>query len=225
MKNRGLLTRSTISPLGMHKDPTPAELLTQQVGNVLPEVIPNDLARTDQMQPLQDPDMQDADRPSRPKSQPVPKVTTRRYTLVLKLDPALHQRIEASLARLGPSARSAAKRAMLLAFRTHLARIHLNGVPAIAPVDAVPYRIDIRLPYPLVSQLLVAAGQSAFEPRATALARSLAPHFADFVREALRPIPAAAPQTASPSQQQEAPQFIAEEFRRAPRGVITKRNR
>jgi hypothetical protein len=192
MKNRGLLTRSIVSPLGMHKDPTPAELTNQQLANVPTEVTPNDLARTDQMQPQQDPDMQDADKPSRPKSRPVPKVTARRYTLVLKLDSGLHRRLDVSLARFGPSSRSAAKRAMLLAFRSRLAVTPLNAVLAAAPIDVVSYRIDIRLPDPLVGKLLATAGQSAFEPMATALARSLAPHFADFVREALGPIPAAA---------------------------------
>jgi hypothetical protein len=78
MKNRGLLTRPTISPLGTHKDPKPVELPNQRVENVPTDWTPNDLAGTDQTPPLQDPGMQDADRPSRPKSQPIPKVTARR---------------------------------------------------------------------------------------------------------------------------------------------------
>jgi hypothetical protein len=81
---------------------------------------------------------------------------------------------------------------MVLAFRSHLAVIPLNAVNAVLPGDAVSYRIDIRLPDPLVGKLLATAGQCAFEQRATALARSLAPHFAAFLREALEPIPAAA---------------------------------
>lgn len=192
MKNRGLLTRSAISPLGKHKDPTPAELPNQQVANVSPEVIPNDLTQTDKTPRQQDLDMRDAEDPSRPKSQPAPKLTARRYTLVLKLDPDLHRRLQASLATFSPLARPAAKRAMLLAFHSRLAVTHLKAVLAAAPIDAVSYRIDIRLPDPLISKLLATAGQSAFEPRATALARFLAPHFADFVWEALGPIPAAA---------------------------------
>jgi hypothetical protein len=192
MKNRGLLTRPAVSPFGTHKDPAPADLPNQRDANSPTEVAPNDLAGTDQTPPLQVLDMRDADKPSRPKSGLVPNVTARRYTLVLKLDPALHQRLDASLTRFGPSSRSAAKRAMLLAFRSRLVVTPLNAFLPAAPIDAVSFRIDIRLPDPVVSQLLAAARQSVFEPRATALARSLAPHFADFVREALGPILAAA---------------------------------
>jgi hypothetical protein len=192
MKNRGLLTRPAISPLGTHKDPTPADLPNQQNSNLAAGLTRKDAIVRDQETPQPNTPIEESGAQSRATSAPVPAVAAKRYTLILKLDLGLHQGLEASLVRIGPSARSAAKRAMLLAFRTHLARIHPNGVPAVATVDAVPYRIDIRLPDPLVRQLLTAARQIAFEPKATALARSLGPHFADFVRGALASSSAAA---------------------------------
>ena len=193
MKNRGLLSRSSISPLGTHKDPTPLDLPNQPISNVAPELTRNETIVPDQEPAPADPDVVDSGQPLRAKASPVPTSTAKRYTLVLKLDAVLHQRLEASLESFGLSARSAAKRAILLAFRSHLAVIPLNGVPAVAPVDAVSYRIDIRLPDPLVRQLLAAVGQNAFEPKATALARSLAPCFAAFVRDALASNSATAP--------------------------------
>lgn len=193
MKNRGFLTRPTISPLGTHKDQTPAEFPKQQVAVVTAEFTQKDAIAPDQGPPQPSPPVEKSGPPLRAAASSAQTGTAKRYTLVLKMDAVLYHHLEAWLKPLVPSARSAAKRAMLLAFRSHLATInHLNGVPAVAPVDAVSYRIDIRLSEPLVRQLLAAAGQTAFEPKATALARSLAPHFADFVREALGPMPASA---------------------------------
>ena len=192
MKNRGFLTRPTISPLGTHKDLTPADLPNQQVANVTAEMSYTETVAPPQEPRQPNPPVEKSVPPSRTAVSSTPTGTAKRYTLVLKLDAVLYQRLEAWLEPLVPSARSAAKRAMLLAFRSHMVSIPLNGVPAAAPVDAVSYRIDIRLPDPLVRQLLAAAAQAAFEPKATALARSVAPHFADFIREALGPIPAAA---------------------------------
>lgn len=188
MKNRGLLNRAIISPLGTHKDPSHTSLPNQQISRITAD--PN---RTETVAPDQEP-LQ----PNRPSQEPRPSLRatasavpigkSKRYTLILKLDQALHHRLEAWLEHLGPSARSATKRAMLLAFRSHLATIvHDKAIPAAAPVDPVPYRIDIRLPDPLARQLVATARQTAFEPEATLLARSLAPYFGDFVRRALAP--------------------------------------
>ena len=192
MKNRGFLTRPAISPLGRHKDQTPADLSNQQVANVTAEVSQNETIAPPQEPRQPNPPVEKSGPPLRTKASSFLDGTAKRYTLVLKLDAVLYHHLEAVLEHLGPSARSATKRAMLLAFRSHLARICLDDAPAAAPVDAVSYRIDIRLPEPLVRQLLAAVAQTAFEPKATALARSVAPHFADFIREALGPIPAAA---------------------------------
>lgn len=185
MKNRGLLTRPSISPLGTHKDPTPADLPNQQATNVAAALSRNEMVGPEKESPQPNLPAQDSGQPLRAKASPVPTSTAKRYTLVLKLDSVLRQRLEASLERHGPQARSAAKRAMLLAFRSHLAIIPLSGVPALVSVDAVSYRIDIRLSDLLVHQLLAAVGQNAFEPKATALARSLTPCFASFVRDTL----------------------------------------
>jgi hypothetical protein len=192
MKNRGLLTRPTISPLGTHKDPTPADLPNHQIANLAAELTHKDAIVPDQETAQPNTLMEVSGPQLRARLSPVPADAAKRYTLILKLDLGLHQGLEASLVRLSPSARSAAKRAMLLAFRSRLAVTPLKAVLAVTPSDAVSYRIDIRLPDPVVSQLLAEAGKCAFEPRATALARSLAPHFANFVRDALGPISAAA---------------------------------
>lgn len=192
MKNRGLLTRPTTSPLGAHKDLTPADLPNQQVANLAAELSQNETTMPDPRPPHPNPPAEKSGPPLRAAASSAPTGTAKRYTLVLRLDAELHQRLEAWLRPLVPSARSVAKRAMLLAFRSHLTVIPLKTASVVPPYDAVPHRIDIRLPDPLVRQLLAAAGQTAFEPKTTALARSLAPHFADFVREALGPMPAAA---------------------------------
>lgn len=192
MKNRGLLTRPNTSPLGTHKDPAPADLPKQQVANVAADKTHTQKVVRVQRTSQPGPPVEESCPPLRSTASSVQTGTVKRYTLILKLDAVLSERLKAWLEHLGPSERSAAKRAMLLAFRSHVVSIPLNGVPAAAPVDAVPHRIDIRLPEPLVRQLLDAAGQTAFVPKTTALARSLAPHFADFVRQALGPMPAAA---------------------------------
>lgn len=185
MKNRGLLTRPAISPLGTHKDPTPVDSPNRQVVNAAAQLIQHETVVPDKERPTEDQGNPDSRQPLRAKASRIPTPAAKRYTLILKLDSSLQHHLEASLERHGAKARPAAKRAMLLAFRSHLTVAPLDVVPAVAPVNAVSYRIDIRLSDPLVRQLLAAVGQMAFEPKATALARSLAPCFASFVRDAL----------------------------------------
>jgi hypothetical protein len=177
--------KATISRLGTHKDPAPDDFPNRQVVNAAAELNQDGTVVPDREPPTGVQGNQVSCQPLLARASRIPTTTAKRYTLVLKLDGALHHHLEASLERQGAKARPAAKRAMLLAFRSQLTVIDLTAVPAAAPIDAVSYRIDIRLSEPQVRQLLAAVGQNAFEPKATALARSLAPRFAAFVRDAL----------------------------------------
>lgn len=183
MKNRGLLTRPMFSPLGNHKDPIPSDLPNRQVASPIEEPAPiesieHSLTRRGQ-QPTEGPGL-----PPQAVSHTTPTHLTKRYTLILKLDPALLHRVDTSLASLDPASKSTAKRAIVQGFRNSILATLPYPMPAFAMADPVPYRIDIRLSDELVGKIISASSSGPFELRSTVLARFLSPHFGGFLEEA-----------------------------------------
>lgn len=183
MKNRGLLSRTSASPLGTHKDPIPTDLPNRQVAGPAEEQVPFERmehrAIPGGQQPTKMPDPV-ADTASHTP----PSNLTKRHTLILKLDAGLLHHIGASLAQLDPASKSAAKREMVRAFRTSVPTMPLRPQPTFAIADLVPYRIDIRLSDDLVVQIISASSAGPFEARSAVLARFLSPHFNRFLEEA-----------------------------------------
>lgn len=163
MKNKGLLTRSDSSPLGTHKlDDANAKS-------------PSSSASTPERHPAIKPSLH----------QPVtitPDPDGARYTLTLKLEKSVADIIARACGTADLGVQSGAKRALTLQFRANLLNTPIEKAAKAKINVPASLRLDIRLPEAFVLQILAIEQAAPFEPRATTLARNLAPRLAQFLK-------------------------------------------
>lgn len=104
-------------------------------------------------------------------------------TLHLRISTEANDLLSCFLADLDDPTRILTKRQMVSAFRLHL--MQSKHQPDPEHTGEVPYRIDIRLPAELVSNIFEQEHRNPFEPLATALARGLSHRFDSYIRSAL----------------------------------------
>lgn len=161
MKNKGLLTRSGSSPLGAHKQDEDRRALSSTSSSV-------------PRQPAIKPSLH----------QPVmiaPDPDGARYTLSLKIDKPSADIIARLCGSADLGIQSGARRSLTMQFRAHLLDTPIEKAAKLKLQTPVSLRLDIRLPEPYVLQILALEGAAPFEPRATTLARNIAPKLASFL--------------------------------------------
>lgn len=199
MKNKGFLTRPKISPLGDHKGKVPDHLPNRVAAEVSPNAdIESASSHDNTITPLVLPPAQPVDtlqipeaavgKPSRQrrkaisKSEPLNTEGGSRLTLVLKIAPATERLVNALIDTPDNSARTAAKRSLMTAYRAALISADIQkSKEAIA--NAVPYRIDIKLPEQFVDAVMKVERINTFEQRATVLSRNLSMSFSSFIKQ------------------------------------------
>lgn len=163
MKNKGLLTRSGSSPLAAHRQDEERRALSTGSSSA--------------------PERQPAIKPSL--HQPVmiaPDPEGARYTLSLKIDKTSADIIARLCGTADLGIQAGARRLLTLEFRTHLLATPIEKAAKLKLQTPVSLRLDIRLPEHFVVQILAAEAAAPFEPRATTLARNLAPRLSQYLK-------------------------------------------
>lgn len=166
MKNKNLLTRSALSPLGGHKQ------LEQQNDVSSSTLPPTHLGHSTARKPsLHKPIMI------------APDPEGSRYTLSLKIEKSVVEKIARMCGSSDLDSQPGAKRSLTMQFRAHLLTTPVERAMKSTLKSPTSLRLDIRLPESFVLQILEAEKAAPFEPRATTLARNLAPKLSSFLEE------------------------------------------
>lgn len=174
MKNKGFLSRSRIGDSVDHKEVTPS--LNPVAEITTPIATPQSATEAGSSS-----DIRRAARTAGPRAE-----GTRRYTLNLHVPSAAAEILARYLGQFPPSRRAAARRALVCAFMVEV-QSGTQRQMGTASDGLVRLRIDLRLADPLRDALLARANAGPFEPKASALARYLAPLLAWFISTHLDP--------------------------------------
>lgn len=161
MMNKDRITRSSLSPLGSHKQ-VAGDQPYLPTSSSLPRP-PNNAAS------------------NHPRVEIQPDQNGVRYALTLKVDKDTLDKVNRLCGQTDAEMQSPAKRALMIKFREHVLNAPIEKRTSVAIKSAVSLRLDLRLPERLVSQIAMVEATAPFEPRVTTLARYLAPRFASFV--------------------------------------------
>lgn len=163
MKNKGLLARSPVSPLGAHKL--------------------DDAPMADSTASLSAGATQPVAKPGRHRPVTIaPDPEGSRYTLSLKIEKSVADIIAYLCGSADLGNQSGAKRLLTLQFRVHLLAMPVILAPRLKITSPATLRLDIRLPEDFVRHVLAVQRAAPFQPRATTLAVHLAPVLTEFLK-------------------------------------------
>lgn len=174
MKNKGFLSRSRIGDSVAHKEA--ASSLNPAAEITAPIVAPLPVSSNG----------------TYPGIAPVPKTAgarskgARRYTLNLHLPESAAERLGRHLDQFPTSRRAAARRALVSAFTAEVQK-GTYSQRGTSLGNLVRLRVDLRLTDHMRDAFLAKANAGSFEPKASALARYLAPLLAGFISTHLDP--------------------------------------
>lgn len=174
MKNKGFLNRSRIGDSIAHKEVASSLNPTTEITAPFITPLPASATGTDS-----------GIRPVAKAEGPISWGTSR-YTLILHVPESASERLGRYLGQFPTSRRAAARRALVSAFMAEVQMApRFNAAPLEEPFARL--RVDLRLTDQLRDALLAKVNAGLFEPKASALARYLAPVLAGFISTRLDP--------------------------------------
>lgn len=179
MKNKGFLSRSRLGDSVAHKVVTPSL-------NPVTEITTPIAAPQLETEAGSGSDIRAVSRTAGPRAD-----GSRRYTLNLHVPESAAEGLGRHLDQFPPSRRAAMRRALVCAFIAEV-QSGTQRQMGTASDGLVQLRVDLRLADPLRDALLARANALPFEPKASALARYLAPLLALFISTHLDTNPTAA---------------------------------